>query len=165
MSGLFWGCFAVGVLFAVLTIVLGDLLHTDHFHFLHPVAVIGGLTVFGGAGILLMRYTALAAGVVLLLSLLLAVAISLALYFLYVKRMRQAENSTGFSIRELAGRIGEVSAAIPPRGYGEVVLKAGGGFTNQIAASFDGEALPSGTRVVVVEVKDDTLYVSRLDNE
>jgi len=98
-------------------------------------------------------------------SLLVAIVVSLCIYFLYVKRMRDAENSTGFSITELAGRIGEVSAAIPSDGYGEVVIKTGVGVTNQIAASFDKEELPAGTRIVVVEVKDDTLYVSRLDSE
>jgi membrane-bound ClpP family serine protease len=166
MLELYWGCFAVGVLLALATIFLGDLLPADQLPFAHPVSLVGGMTVFGGAGVLLTRYSSLHTAAAALLSLLAAVAVSLAVHFLYVKRMRQMEVSNAFSIRELAGRIGEVSTPIPTRGYGEVVLKAGGaGLTNQIAASFDGEEIPAGAKVVVVEVKDDTLYVSRLDGE
>jgi membrane protein implicated in regulation of membrane protease activity len=144
-------------------LLLGDIFDAQHLHMFEPAVSVGGLTAFGGAGVLLTRYTTLGAAAVLAGSLLLAVALSLAVYFLYVRRMKQAENSIGMSIRELAGRIGEVSAAIPPQGYGEVVVKAGAGLTNQIAASFEGESLEAGARVVVVEVKGDTVYVSRLE--
>jgi membrane-bound ClpP family serine protease len=164
LLGLFWGCFIAGVLFALVVLLLGDIFHVQHMHIFQPAVTVSGLTVFGGAGILLMRYSDLGPAAVLLGSLLLAAVLSMAVYFLYVKRMNQAENSIGISIRDLTGRIGEVSAAIPPQGYGEVVVKAGAGLTNQIAASFEGESLESGARVVVVEVKDDTLYVSRLED-
>jgi len=45
------------------------------------------------------------------------------------------------------------------------MVKIGHANTNQIAASFDGEPLRAGERVVIVEVRDDTLLVSRLDEE
>jgi membrane-bound ClpP family serine protease len=164
LLGLFWGCFIAGVLFALVVLVLGDLMHIQHMHIFQPAVSVSGLTVFGGAGILLMQYSELNAVAVLLGSLLMAVVLSLLVYFLYVKRMNQAENSIGISIYELAGRIGEVSTTIPPQGYGEVVVKAGAGLTNQIAASFEGEQLETGARIVVVEVKNNTVYVSRLED-
>jgi membrane protein implicated in regulation of membrane protease activity len=165
MAGLFWCCFAGGVLFALATILFGDLFQTDHLHFIQPVVAVGGITVFGAAGILLERYSGWPAPAILAAALLAAVIVSLLLYFLYVKRMKEAENSVGFSMQELGGRIGEVLTAVPEHGYGEVLVKIGAGVTNQIAASFDGESLPTGTRVVVVEVRDGTLYVSRLNDK
>ncbi|MNR55843.1 hypothetical protein D3C85_1763010 [compost metagenome] len=77
--------------------------------------------------------------------------------------MRQSENSTAFSMRELTGKIAEVTVPIPQHGYGEVMVKVGAGFTNQIAASLDGTWLVSGSRVVIVEVKEDVLFVALLE--
>jgi membrane-bound ClpP family serine protease len=164
LLGLFWGCFIAGALLALVVLLLGDIFHVQHMHVFQPTLSVSGLTMFGGAGILLTRYSDLGTAAVLIGSVLLAAVLSLLIYFLYVKRMNQAENSIGISIRDLAGKIGEVSTAIPSQGYGEVVMKAGAGLTNQIAASFEGESLEAGARVVVVEVKDDTVYVSRLEN-
>jgi membrane protein implicated in regulation of membrane protease activity len=170
---LFWGCLAGGVLFAIVTVVFGDLishaidgildfLSVDALRKLRPMVIVSGITVFGGAGLLLLHYTPLWGVLVVLLALLSAVVIGIAVYLFYVRPMENSENSTAFSIRELSGRIGEVIVPIPPRGYGEVLLKVGAGNTNQIAASFDGDDLEAGARVVVVEVRDDTLFVSRL---
>ncbi|MDF2722200.1 MAG: rane protease regulatory rane protein [Paenibacillus sp.] len=173
MEQLFWGCLAGGVLFAIVTVVFGDLishaidgildfLSVDALRKLRPMVIVSGITVFGGAGLLLLHYTPLWGVLVVLLALLSAVVIGIAVYLFYVRPMENSENSTAFSIRELSGRIGEVIVPIPPRGYGEVLLKVGAGNTNQIAASFDGDDLEAGARVVVVEVRDDTLFVSRL---
>ncbi|MNH46118.1 hypothetical protein D3C79_1087720 [compost metagenome] len=63
----------------------------------------------------------------------------------------------------MSGTLAEVLVPIPASGCGEVMVKVGAGFTNQIASSFEGVAIASGARVVVVEVKDSTLYVSEVD--
>lgn len=92
-----------------------------------------------------------------------AIVLMVILYFVYVKPMRKAENSTGYSIRDLIGQIGEVSVPIPADGYGEVLVTAGFGRVNQIATSFDGKAIPDGTRVIVVDAADGVLRVSPFD--
>lgn len=163
MLEMYWIFFGCGVLFALLTILVGDLLHLDQVPFLNPMVVVGGATIFGAAGVMFTKYTTFTAGLILFFSFFIALLVSVATYFLYVKRMRNAETSLGFSITELRGRIAEVNTTIPGRGYGEVVVNMGIGLTHQMAASFDGEILPQGTRVVVVEVKENTLFVSRLE--
>lgn len=165
MLEMYWAFFGFGVLFAIVTLIFGDVLESESFPFLQPIVLVVGVTIFGAAGILLTNYSAMNAFATLLLSIIAAILLSVAMYFLYVKRMKGAENSISFSINDLVGRIGEVNTSIPSTGYGEVVIHMGASFTHQIAASFDKDSISEGVRVVVVEVKDDTLYVTKLDEE
>lgn len=171
MEALYWGCLIGGVLFAIVTVLLGDILSSAldglldflSVDFFNPVVIAGGITVFGGTGIMLTKYTELAAGAHITLSILAAVGISILVYFGYVRPMENSENSTGFSIKELAGRIGVVTVPLPAKGFGEVMVKVGAGNTTHIASSFDGKLLPAGIRVVVIDVADGVLRVSELE--
>lgn len=171
MLAWFWGCLIFGVLFALVTVLIGDVLSdalggmldflsTDA---LQPMVLTTIVTTFGGAGVLLMRYTSWSPIPVLGGACGAGLIAGMAVLYGYVKPMRKTETSIGYSMQDLKGRIGEVLVPLPENGYGEVLVRAGGGVTNQIAASLDKEALPAGTRVVVVEVKEGTLYVSKLD--
>lgn len=174
MEALFWCCLTFGALIAIVTLVFGDALggatdglfgwmSIDVHHLFQPVVLSGAVTVFGGSGLLLHRYSSWSGAGVYAGSAAIAAVVGTGVYFVYVRPMRNSENSTGYSMSELAGKRAEVLTPIPAAGCGEVLLKVGAGNVNHVAASFDGEDVPSGTRVVVVEVKEGTLYVSRLD--
>lgn len=171
MLELYWGCLIFGLLFALVTVLLGDvmshaldgLLDFLSVDFLQPMVIAGGVTIFGGAGILLTRYTGWAVWAVLALAVGLAILGGAVIYLFYVKPMNESENSIGYSIYDLKGSVGEAIISIPEDGYGEVVLKVGAGVSNHTAASFDGESIPAGEKIVVVEVKERTLFVSRFD--
>ncbi|KIL39794.1 membrane protease regulatory membrane protein [Gordoniibacillus kamchatkensis] len=178
MVTLYWICLITGVLFALVTLLFGELIgHLFGAAFdgaagahalpvLQPVSLVGGITAFGACGLLLTRYTVWPAFPVALLSLFGALALSVAFAFLYVRPMQRSENSTGFSIRELTGAVGEITVPIPAAGgCGEIVLKVGAARTNQIAASFDGAPIPEGAKAVVVDVREGVLYVSPLGDE
>jgi len=173
LETLYITCLVLGILIALISIVFGDLLGAaldgafellsfESLPWLQPTTLVGGITVFGGAGLLLERYTALSATIVILLALAIAIAAGAIVFFLYVKPMENSENSIAFSVTDLTGKLGEVLVSIPSSGYGEVMVKAGAGVTNQIAASFDGTPIANGAQVVVVEVREDTLYVSEV---
>ena len=136
---------------------------TGWAEFLDPLSFVGGLTVFGGAGILLEEMTTLGAGTAAGLAALIGFGLALLMHFVYVKPMKRSENSTAFSMREYHGKLGEVITAIPPEGYGEVLVTMGASNTFQTAASFDRTPIPSGTRVVVVEIRGGDLYVAPFD--
>ncbi len=170
MVDLYCGCLAGGIIFALISFIFGDMLgdmfdgifdaiSVDGVDFIHPMVIVGGITVFGGSGILLSQYTPLVPGLVALFSLLSALIMSVLVYFAYVRPMKNSENSIGYSVQDLVGKIGEVVIPVPGNGCGEVLVRIGAGNTNQIAASLDGEGLPMGSRVVVAEVKDHVLYV------
>lgn len=175
MEALFWGCLFGGILYAVVAIIFGDILSSaldgaldflslEGMPWMQPMTLVGGITVFGGAGLLLEQYTDLSTGMVLAAALFAAVVIGAGVYFLYVRPMAQTENSTGYYERDMAGKLAEVLVPIPAGGYGEVVLRMGpAGVTNQTAASYNGDPIEAGANVVVVEVKDGALHVSKVD--
>lgn len=167
---LFWSCFLGGAMFAFLTAILGDLFGGwlegifDIFSldFLTPVVSASAITTFGGAGILLARYTRLSSLAVLILSILIAVVLSAIIYLAYVKPMENSENSIGFSHAELPGKLGEVTVPIPSKGFGEIMVKFVAGNTLHTAASWDRRDIPAGALVVIVDSKDGVVQVSEL---
>lgn len=175
MLELYWICLIIGVVFALVTVMLGELidsaldglldfLHLDFGHVLRPLVLIGGLVGFGGAGVVMTQVLFLAQIVVLGISLIIGFIFAVLMYVVFIKPMQKAENTSGFSIRDLIGYPGEVITPIPANGCGEVLLKIGAGHTNQIAESVTQSEIPNGVRIVVVDVgKDGTLYVTPFD--
>ncbi|MCM3338849.1 protease [Paenibacillus sp. MER TA 81-3] len=173
MEAIYWGLLVFGALYAIITFIFGEVLShafdafvgDGHLSFLQPTALVSGLTTLGAIGILLTRYTAFQSASIMLIAIAGAILVSVMMYFFYIRPMEQGENSVGFSIQDLTGKVGEVNVPIPAAGFGEVTVRIGAGVTNQIAASFDKEDIPSGTTIVVIEVKEDTLYVSPLTED
>jgi membrane protein implicated in regulation of membrane protease activity len=172
VTGLYLGCLAGGVLFAIAAGLLGDVisewldgvLDFMSVDYLKPVVLAAAVTGFGGAGWLLEKYTPIMSWLILILSVCIAFVIAVLTYFIFVKPMQNSENSVSFSLQELEGKIAEVTVPVPSQGFGEVLLRVGASNTSQIAASHEGESIEAGARVVVVQVRDGTLYVSRLNS-
>lgn len=171
MQTLYLGCLALGVIFAIVSVLVGDVIG-DALHgvfdfvsvdFLNPTVLAGGITVFGGAGILLTRYSALEAGAIIALSLLAAAFLGVLMYLGVVKPMEKSEMSNGFSMSDLPGKIGEITIPVPATGYGEIMVKFGVSNSLHTAASFDHELLPAGIKVVVVEVREGVALVSEFE--
>ncbi|MFD2370405.1 NfeD family protein [Brevibacillus sp. GCM10020057] len=159
-------CLVCGVLYALAALIFGhtgaDFTGHGHVHLplFQPMLLVSGATAFGAAGYLLTRFSSLSALVVLGLSVLIGSALAMASYFLWIKPMNRAENSTGYAMSQLCGKLGEVSTTIPANGLGEVLVKMVSGTTFHMAASLEGAVIREGTRVVVVEARDHVLYVT-----
>jgi hypothetical protein len=172
MQTLYLGCLALGIIFAVVSVLVGDLIGSAlhgvfdmvSFDFVNPAILAGGVTVFGGAGVLLSRYSGLEDGAILALSLLIAAFMGVVLHLVVVKPMKHSEMSSGFSMNELPGRIGEVTVPVPAAGYGEIMVKFGAGNSLHTAASFEHHPLPAGIKVVVVEVREGVALVSEFED-
>jgi membrane protein implicated in regulation of membrane protease activity len=171
MLEFYWGCLITGIIFTLLTVIFDDFLGNmmegildaltfDLPGFFNTTVVMSALTALGGTGILFTLYAPLLPVVIFLLSLCSAFLLSILFYFLYVKPMESAESSTGFSVNDFIGMVGEVTIPIPKDGYGEIVLSIAGAASNQIAASFEEVEIRSGTKALVIEVRDGTLLVS-----
>lgn len=128
------------------------------------MTVVSAITAFGGAGILLVTYAAIAGAPLLILATTVALVLSVALHFAVIKPMNNSESSIGFSISEYVGKIGLVTIPIPESGYGQVMVTMGLGRTVQIASSFDHVEIPVGHEIVVVEVQGHALRVSPIDS-
>ncbi len=170
MLEIYWGCLITGIIFSLITVIFDDFLGNmldalafDLHGMFQTTVIMSALTTFGGAGVLLTTYSSLPMALTIILSLGLGLLLSVLFYFFYVKPMENTENSTGFSIQDLVGMVGEVTIPIPKEGYGEIVLSIGGSLSNQIAASFEGSEIPTGTKALVIEIREDTLLVSPYD--
>lgn len=172
LMDIYWIFFIGGLIVTVILWLIGDVLE-GILNFLfnwgvpafQPITLTGGITAFGAAGLILQQRTDLPSLYIVASSAGIACLSFFSLYFLVVKPMSMAEASTGFRLRDLVGKKGEVILAIPKNGYGEVLVWTGGGNTNQIAASANGTAIPQGTEVIVDRVEDDTLWVSSVEKE
>lgn len=170
MLELYWGCLIIGIVAAAVSLLAGDAFEgvfegafeglSGAFEALHPLPLLCGLTVFGAAGVIFSEYLAMDPSAAALPALGIAVAVSILLHFVVVRPMRHAESSLGYSMKELQGKMGEVTIPISETGYGEVMVRVGSLPTFQVAGSFGGEFVPKGASVVVVEVRDGALYVS-----
>ncbi|MCL6459476.1 MAG: protease [Gorillibacterium sp.] len=173
MLHFYLGCLVFGVLFSIVSVVLGDVLSTAldgildflSADYLNPTVVTTIITVLGASGLLFTLYTELGWIFILIASLLIGALAGVGIHFLYVKPMMGSENSSGYSMSSLTGKLAEVLVPIPAVGYGEVLVRTGAYNTNQIAASFEHIEIQAGERVVIVEVKlDGTVCVSRFEN-
>jgi membrane-bound ClpP family serine protease len=131
--------------------------------FFNPLLVFGTLSVTGGAGVLLTKYSSLNDIYVLLISILIGIGAYLLIYYFLVIPMSNAESSTSISIHDLEGKVGEVITTIPAQGMGEVFISSTSGSRNETAKSFDQTIIKQGQQVVVVKAEDQILYVSELD--
>ena len=128
------------------------------------MTVVGAITAFGGAGVLLLRYAGLPEGMIIPVAAAIALLFSVAIHFGYVRPLANSESSIGFSTQDYIGRTALVTNPIPEGKRGQVMIRMGAGNTCEPAASFDGGAIPSGSQVVVIEVHDHILYVSPADH-
>ncbi|MDD2402345.1 MAG: protease [Clostridia bacterium] len=176
MENVYLGCLIGGIIFAVITILFGDIIDStfdgffeaislDGFDFIDTTVIVAGITIFGGTGILLNTYSPWKTISVLLTTVVITLILTMFFFFLYIKPMKNCENSIGFSVKDFIGKTGEVTVPIGPKGFGEILLKIGVGHTNQIAASFDGKEYSTGLMIVVTDVKDGTVYVSNSEDK
>jgi len=171
MADVYLGCLIGGVLFALVSLLFSsagghhpDAGHPDsghgvHLEFLKPVVVVSAIAGFGGAGLMLHRLAALAPPLEAAAAVVVGIALGAGVWLLTVRSMRNAEQSVGYRLAELQGKVAEVVTAIPARGYGEIIVQIGGGFTSRPATSVAEERIAPGTRVVIVEVEEGEIRV------
>ncbi|WP_407271708.1 NfeD family protein [Radiobacillus sp. PE A8.2] len=167
MLDIYWWMLWISLGFALIFLFLGDIIDgilggLDEFF--HPLLLFGTLSVIGGAGVLLTKYTGMQAAVVLLISILIGFAAYFLIYYFLVIPLSNAETSTSISINDLQGKTGEVITTIPAHGMGEVFIESTSGSRSETAKSFDEVEIKQGNKIVIVEVKDLIVYVSKMDD-
>jgi membrane protein implicated in regulation of membrane protease activity len=186
VTSFFVGCFAFGLLFTVVTFVLGSLGGTQAHGVAHSLigALTGShgpahahghsanhvspfslstlsafLTWFGGAGYLLTRYSPLAAFAVALTALFFGV-IGAALFFIaiarYIVPRLTVLNPEDFRVQ---GAVARVTSTIQPGRIGEIVYALGGTRHADGARSESGELIERGTQVVILRMEKGIAYV------
>lgn len=130
---------------------------------LNPTLVLSFLTVSSAAAYLFESFTPMNSVLGLIISLLLALVFVTLLHIFVLVPLSSAEASLNYSEEDLKGRIGKVITSIPEDGFGEVILEGTSGTIAKPAKGFDNERIPIDTKVLVIDVKNGVLHVSKHD--
>lgn len=163
---LYWWLLFGGLGITVVYVLVGDMLEgifgaLDGIF--NPLLIFSSLTIVGGAGVLLSKYTSISEWVVFAIAICIGIIGYIFVYFFLVVPIAKADTSTTYSVRELEGSIAEVITSVPPEGYGEVIVTTISGTVNFSAKSLDGTPIPRGVRVVVVRAEPDHFVVTHFE--
>ncbi|WP_099157844.1 NfeD family protein [Virgibacillus ndiopensis] len=154
----------VGGSLVLIYILLSDILE-GMFEFLsggifNPTLVLSFITILSAAGYILEIATSIHSLLIFIISLILSAILVTLLNLFILIPLSSAESSLVYTEDDLKGRVGKVIISIPDDGYGEVVISGKGGTIAKSAKSFDGQSIPEGTEVLVIDIKNSVVYVS-----
>lgn len=144
----------------VLYVFFGDIAEAgEGIPFFNPAVILAFFTLVAAMGFVLEATTGLGSMAILGISALGAAVLDLLLYFFVLLPMSSAEASLAYTEDALLGQVGKVIIPIPIDGYGEVVIETYSGMISKRAAGYDNEAIDQERQVLIIEVRDGTLYV------
>jgi len=126
-----------------------------------PTVISAFVTTFGGIGIILSRQGLLPI-LVLLGALAAGFIAGFILYQFVVVPLYRAQNTSSVSERYLKGAIGKMDLTAEGKTYGKVSYIVNGNTMTSPALSWNGELIPRGKTVVVVDIKKNTFYVKEI---
>jgi membrane protein implicated in regulation of membrane protease activity len=181
VSSLFLGCFTFGLLFTVISGLLGAFNGGHDFHLpglhghgahagghghSHPSPFNAGtiaafLTWFGGAGYLLTRYSGFAALSIVAIASLVGLVGGAMVFAFLAKFINPRLTVLAPEDFQVQGVVAKVTSTIRPGGTGEIVYSLGGTRHSDGARAETGELLDRGTEVVILRVEKGIAYVDR----
>ena len=178
METFFLACFVFGLLFTLLSLVLGSVhigghlghapghhvghaghasnaeAHGDQLPLLNASSLVGGLTWFGAAGYLLTRLGDWALPVAIIGALAVG-ALGWYLIARFLGLVLKGEVEMNPDDYRLEGTVGEVSVGIPAGGTGEILFQKAGSRRSEAArARVRSQPIPRGTEVVITSYAD-----------
>ena len=148
----------------VLYVLFADVFHFhgagEGLDFLNPVLIFAFITILSASGYLFERLSSLHYLLILGISAVAAFIVVALLNVFVLVPLSSAEESLVYKESDLQGRVGTVITSIPADGFGEVMIDSTSGRIAKPASSFDGDSIPNGTKVLVVQVKNGVLEVT-----
>ncbi|WP_238473783.1 hypothetical protein [Paenisporosarcina cavernae] len=117
------------------------------------------LTLTSAGGFLFHYLTSWNEVLIVFISMVIASILTFAFYYFLLVPLSSAETSVAYSDAQLAGQTATVIVPIPSDGFGEILVKAGGGNVPKRAAGWSNEEIEYGKEVLIVDVKDGTFLV------
>jgi len=118
---------------------------------LSPITIAMFITTFGGVGLITNNLFPFSQVIGLLISTASGVLLSGAVFMLYAWVVREVQGSSEVRVGEMVGLTGEVIAPIPEDNVGEIVLVVRGMRARSTARAADGQAIPRGAMVEIME--------------
>jgi len=152
-------CTAITLLYVLLGDILEAVFHVAAGSILNPTVIMSFFAILSGLGFILETQTSWSTTVISIISAVVSfLAVSLLHIFILVP-ISKAEQSTGFSMNELEGYVGEVIETIPSVGMGEVSVNKNRSINAFPATSKHGVNITKGTEVRIVSIQDGVLQV------
>ncbi|MFG3613686.1 hypothetical protein [Rummeliibacillus stabekisii] len=127
--------------------------------FFNPAVILAFLTFYTATGWVLETFTALNSISIAIISVIAAIILDILLYYFVLIPLKSAEVSMAYTEESLGGQVGKVIVPVPVDGYGEVVIETVNGIISKRAASYDLVEIPYDAKVLVIEVKESTVFV------
>lgn len=145
----------------VLFLFFGDVIDGvgEGIPFFNPAVILSFLTFFAAIGFIFESLTAFSSIMIILMATIISTVLSVLLYFFILLPLKSAEVSMAYTDESLAGQIGKVIVPIPIDGFGEVVIETVNGLISKRAVGFDNEEVEYNQQVLIVDVKEGTVYV------
>lgn len=173
------GCFTFGMLYSLISAVLGgdgadggadgiDLDvdaggdGVDIPSPLNPLVIASAITAFGAAGLIAKLSFKLSDMVSSLLALGFAGLIGAVIFFGVVKLMYGSQSNSTFSMEDLIGIEAEVITPLPSNGLGEIAYIMNGVRYNMTAKSAYQKEIPRGEKVIVKEIAGNVAVVTQI---
>lgn len=126
---------------------------------LNPSVILSFITMVAAAGYILEKFAWLSSGINIVIACILGAVLSTLFYLFILVPLKSADVSLAYTEESLGGQLGKVIVPIPIDGFGEVVIESASGMITKRATGFDNEAIDYDTTVLIVEVKEGTLFV------
>ncbi|WP_094545948.1 NfeD family protein [Petroclostridium xylanilyticum] len=180
MGNIFFIAFAVGVVYTLISFLLGQILSFDGGDIdvdldwegigffdipispLKPVIIASFITIFGGVGLLAHRYN----GMTFLLSFCLALTMALIgaflIYKLIVIPLYRAQNTSAHDINHLQGTDAVVTSSIYGDKFGRIRYVVNDCTYSAPARSINQQDIRQGEKVIIIDVEKNVFYVEKL---
>ncbi|MBK3494610.1 NfeD family protein [Viridibacillus sp. YIM B01967] len=145
----------------VLFLFFGDVVDGigEGIPYFNPAVILSFLTFFAAVGFIFESLTAFSSIINMAIAVIISTVLSVLLYFFILLPLKSAEVSMAYTDESLAGQIGKVIVPIPIDGFGEVVIETVNGLISKRAVGFDNEEVEYDKKVLIVEVREGTVYV------
>ncbi|WP_178137421.1 NfeD family protein [Tepidibacter thalassicus] len=164
--------FGVGILYALVSVILGNLFDLTGIDGtgiegdipslgvfpIKPIIVAIFITIFGGLGVMQTKLgkTSL---YVFLFSFVIALSVCLLVNKFVINTLKKAQNTSSVSQKKLIGKTAKVVATIVDNGFGQIKYTINGNTYNSPAKHIDGKRIKVGSEVIIVLIEDNVFYV------
>lgn len=145
----------------ILYLLFGDIADGlgEGIPFFNPTVILAFLTFFAALGFIIETLTSLNSILIGIISAVISIVLDILMYYFILIPLKSAEVSMVYTEESLGGQVGKVIVPIPVDGFGEVMLETINGIISKRATSYDNVAIAYDSKVLIVEVKEGTLYV------
>lgn len=131
----------------------------DGLPIFNPSVILSFFTLMSAAGFILEKLAFFSSAWNIGVAAIIGVILSALFYLFILVPLKSADVSLAYTEQSLEGQLGKVIVPIPEDGFGEVIIETTSGMIAKRAAGYDNEVIDYDSTVLVVEVKEGTLFV------